>query len=147
MIRYTKETLEEVVRSSTNYREVLLKFERNQSMSTYKTLKRWLGIWEIDTSHFTRTIKVKPHSRDSFFIINSPVSRHAVKKRIIKENLINYRCQICKSNDEWLGKKISLILDHINGINNDNRLENLRFLCPNCNATLDTHCRKKQYSK
>ena len=36
---------------------------------------------------------------------------------------------------------MSLILDHINGVNNDNRLENLRIVCPNCNATLDTHCR------
>lgn len=45
-------------------------------------------------------------------------------------------------NDIWHGKKISLILDHINGIHNDNRIENLRMLCPNCNATLDTHCGK-----
>lgn len=44
-------------------------------------------------------------------------------------------------------KKLSLILDHINGINNDNRLENLRIVCPNCNATLDTHCRKNNKPK
>ncbi len=43
--------------------------------------------------------------------------------------------------DNWRGSKLSLILDHINGISNDNRLENLRFVCPNCNATLKTYCR------
>jgi hypothetical protein len=45
-----------------------------------------------------------------------------------------------------MGKKMSLILDHINGINNDNRIENLRIVCPNCNATLDTHCRGNKKS-
>lgn len=39
-----------------------------------------------------------------------------------------------------MGEKVVLILDHINGINNDNRLENLRFACPNCNSQLKTHC-------
>ena len=43
-----------------------------------------------------------------------------------------------------MNKKISLILDHINGVHNDNRITNLRFVCPNCNATLDTHCGKNK---
>ena len=48
---------------------------------------------------------------------------------------------MCGNDGNWNGSKISLILDHINGVNNDNRLDNLRFVCPNCNATLDTHCK------
>jgi hypothetical protein len=35
---------------------------------------------------------------------------------------------------------MSLILDHVNGVRDDHRIENLRIVCPNCNATLDTHC-------
>jgi hypothetical protein len=46
-----------------------------------------------------------------------------------------------------VGKKMSLILDHINGVNNDNRIENIRIVCPNCNATLDTHCGKIRVKK
>jgi hypothetical protein len=42
---------------------------------------------------------------------------------------------------------LSLILDHINGVNNDNRIENIRIVCPNCNATLDTHCGKNKSKK
>ncbi len=49
---------------------------------------------------------------------------------------------MCGQGEIWFGKKISLILDHINGINNDNRLINLRIVCPNCAASLDTHCGK-----
>jgi hypothetical protein len=43
----------------------------------------------------------------------------------------------------WRGRQMSLILDHINGVFDDNRLENLRIVCPNCAATLDTHCGRK----
>jgi len=49
------------------------------------------------------------------------------------------KCEICGQDEEWMGKKLIFVLDHINGINDDNRLENLRIVCPNCNVTLDTH--------
>ena len=57
-----------------------------------------------------------------------------MRKLILKENLIKYECFVCGLKDKWNGHKISLHLDHINGINGDHRLENLRFLCPNCHS-------------
>lgn len=69
------------------------------------------------------------------------VSRHTIKERIVKDNLIPYECAECHT-DQWRGKKLTLHLDHINGINNDNRLDNLRFLCPNCHSQTDTYCGK-----
>lgn len=51
---------------------------------------------------------------------------------------------MCGQTEIWNGAKMSLILDHINGDHFDNRLENLRILCPNCNATQVTHCRGKR---
>jgi predicted RNA-binding Zn-ribbon protein involved in translation (DUF1610 family) len=65
--------------------------------------------------------------------------RGVLKRFIIKNNIIPYMCSECGCDDNWRGKKMSLILDHINGINNDNRLENLRFLCPNCDSIQDTY--------
>ena len=50
---------------------------------------------------------------------------------------------MCGQGEMWRGFRMSLVLDHVNGVCDDNRLENLRFLCPNCNATLDTHCGRK----
>jgi hypothetical protein len=47
---------------------------------------------------------------------------------------------MCGQTERWRSHTMSLVLDHINGVADDHRLENLRILCPNCAATLDTHC-------
>ncbi len=57
----------------------------------------------------------------------------------IPDRCDNPSCQFHTSALEWDGKLLKLILDHSNGVNSDNRPENLRFLCPNCNAQLETH--------
>lgn len=71
----------------------------------------------------------------------SNISR--LKQRIIKENLLEYKCDVCGLT-EWNDKPISLVLDHINGKNNDHRIENLRFLCPNCHSQTDTFAGKNK---
>jgi Zn finger protein HypA/HybF involved in hydrogenase expression len=70
-------------------------------------------------------------------------TRASVRKQIIKDNLIEYKCNECGIND-WNGKKLSLHLDHINGHNWDHRLENLQFLCPNCHSQTDTYTGKNK---
>jgi predicted RNA-binding Zn-ribbon protein involved in translation (DUF1610 family) len=75
---------------------------------------------------------------------NCKHSRANLKRLIYREKLLPIKCNECGQNEIWRGRTFSLVLDHINGINNDNRIENLRLMCPNCNATLDTHCRKKK---
>lgn len=78
-------------------------------------------------------------STEEIFCENSTVARHIVKKRILSDYLIAYKCEICNCDPVWQGKPMPLILDHINGKNNDNRLENLRFICSNCDSQLDTY--------
>lgn len=77
-------------------------------------------------------------SNEEIFTEKSAYSNELVKQRIINDNLLNYCCSICAI-DMWQGETIVLDLDHINGINTDNRIENLRFLCPNCHSQTDTY--------
>jgi hypothetical protein len=71
---------------------------------------------------------------------NSTFSRRTLKQRLYREGLKQRLCELCGQGEDWHGRHMSLILDHINGVADDNRLENLRIVCPNCAATLDTHC-------
>ena len=73
------------------------------------------------------------------FCEGATYARHHLKKRILKQELLEHECQICGIGPEWQGKRMPLILDHINGVNNDNRLENLRFVCSNCDSQLPTY--------
>tara|TARA_R110002126_G_scaffold74440_1_gene185661 strand:+ start:104 stop:682 length:579 start_codon:yes stop_codon:yes gene_type:complete len=81
-------------------------------------------------------------SNADWFVENSTRGNMAIKKRIIYLKLIPYKCNHCDVEDSWNGDIINLHLDHINGDNRDNRLDNLRFLCPNCHSQTDTYCGK-----
>lgn len=74
---------------------------------------------------------------------NCKHARSVLRRYVIKNNLIPYRCAICGC-VEWQGRTLSLELDHINGINNDNRIKNLRFLCPNCHSQTTTYGSRNQ---
>ena len=76
---------------------------------------------------------------EDVFVENSTYARHRLKERIIKQELIPYECSVCSMPPEWQGKPMSFVLDHINGVNNDNRLKNLRFVCHNCDSQLPTY--------
>jgi 5-methylcytosine-specific restriction endonuclease McrA len=72
------------------------------------------------------------------FVSNSLTKRSVVKKKILKNKWLRNVCAICGLEPTWQGHPLVLVLDHINGIPDDHRLENLRLICPNCNSQTPT---------
>jgi hypothetical protein len=123
--------------------EVLRHFGLRPAGGNHRLLRRWLDRWNIPIDHFVGT--PPPQRRDPIpledvLVEHSTYNRHKLKQRLYNADLKDRICELCGQNEEWQGRHMSLILDHINGVADDNRLENLRIVCPNCNATLDTHC-------
>lgn len=81
------------------------------------------------------------------FIENSPTTRAVIRKYIIRHNLIPYVCEKCGNDGNWQGQILTLQLDHRNGINNDHRLKNLRWLCPNCHSQTETFTGRNKTDK
>ena len=142
--RYSEAELRAVVPRATNLTEVLRHFGLRPAGGNHRLLRRWLDTWGISTEHFIGTPhgppRREPIALEEVLVLGSTYQRSQIKQRLYDTGLKQRRCELCGQGEEWRGRRMSLILDHINGIADDNRLENLRIVCPNCAATLETHC-------
>lgn len=153
----SKDNLEKITKQSTTLRQILIALNIKDIGGNYTTLKRRLIYEKIDFSHIPIGLSNcfgRKFMRDKIiynfnevFVENSIYSRGVAKQLILQNNLLKKCCSICQLLPEWNNKKLVLILDHINGVRNDHRLINLRFVCPNCNSQLDTHCSKNLKTK
>jgi 5-methylcytosine-specific restriction endonuclease McrA len=136
-------SLAEAVKLADNFSEIQRNLGLVVTGSNARRVKADINRLGLDTSHFTwKALRNGSAKRNKLtkeaLVADSPTDRLVIKDIVIRENLIPYLCSICGNEGKWLGAKLVLILDHINGVNNDHRLENLRFLCPNCNSQQPT---------
>ena len=139
---FTKEELEQIVKNSRSYRDVIKKVGYTTvSGGNTKTVRSRIEKYGIDTSHFSNN-RAMIRTEENVFCKDSTAAQKVLRDWFTKGEYVPYQCDYCGIS-EWQGKKLVLQLDHINGDNHDNRLENLRWLCPNCHSQTDTFCGKQ----
>lgn len=154
---YTKEQLQQIINESNSIREVILKVGLcGNGMGSYSTFYRKVKFLQLDISKLKERTIIKNREQlkkslsihriidiNDILIENSNFSRVQLKKRLIKNGILENKCSICGQLPIWNNLPLTLQLDHINGVNNDNRINNLRILCPHCHSQQLTTGSKK----
>lgn len=135
------ERLKEIVANATCYKDVLFAIGyQSNSGSVQQMLRERLRDENISTEHFTYATNNKRVQRtvENTLCENSTANQATARRMFLKQENIPYICAICGQEPFWNGKEMTLVMDHINGHNKDHRIENLRWVCPNCNSQLET---------
>lgn len=144
---WTAAQLEKAVENSSSYRQVLQKINLREAGGNYEQIKKYIREQNLITTHFrgkgwSKGLKGKSTPRvslESILVEKSFFQSHKLKKRLFKLNLKTESCEECGWSKRRQDGTIPVELDHINGNRHDNRLENLRILCPNCHSLKSTH--------
>ncbi len=152
-----KENLQLLLNTSQTYKEVLIKlgFEPN---GNYQTLKRRLIDESFDLSCISEksseniknnAIKnsLSKKKLEDILVENSNYGRSSLKRRLIQEKILENKCFKCSVKNTWEGQPLNLQLDHLNGNPTDNRLFNIRLLCPNCHSQTPTFSGRNKKKK
>lgn len=159
------EAIQEYYNEGYTLKEVCKKFDISDSSIRYAMDKKWFATasdyarrqsllkkqQELAEEGVYRKRMIK--SMEEVLVENSYYSRADLKKRLVSEGIKRYACEgkdcplFSIEQPSWAGKSITLHIDHLNGVSIDNRLENLRFLCPNCHSQTETYCGKNRLTQ
>ena len=141
--------LKNAVQKSVSKNQVLEMLGLSASGGNYRIVNELCKKHNIDMSHFTgqnMTGRKLPRRRlpiQEYLKEGTNIQSFKLKRYLVEDGILEYKCSCCGIS-EWNGKPLSLQLDHINGKNDDNRLQNLRLLCPNCHSQTDTYSGKNK---
>lgn len=149
----SKEDAERIVKECYSVADFCRKVGWQPRGANYRTFYKYVKEYNLDTSHFTglrtnignRLNEKNVISNEEYFISGKFKKSSEVVKRLLKYNLIEYKCSCCGISD-WNENPIVLQLHHKDGDHFNNTLENLTLLCPNCHSQTDTYCGKKNNS-
>lgn len=147
--KYSVEQFKEVVKNSTSISQALSRLDLVPKGGNYATFNKFAKENNIDLSHFTgqgwNKGKITGPKRDIYEYLSNAktIQSYKLKNRLLKEKLLAYKCNCC-NNYEWINKPIALELHHKDGNTQNNVLENLELLCPNCYAFTDNYRGKNQ---
>jgi 5-methylcytosine-specific restriction endonuclease McrA len=150
---YTDEMLAKAVADSVSMAGALRLLGVPNTGGQHAHLSRRVRRAGIDTSHFLgqahyRGRSAPRRSADDILTVREPLSGRedtALLRRAMLAKGVPHVCALCDNDGSWLGEPLVLTIDHLDGNYHDNRLENLRFLCPNCHAQTANWCRKKRF--
>lgn len=131
--------------SKFDWAEISEYYKTHTRKDTMEKFKIYPNSWDLAVARgdvisrgYEAAVKDRELPLDELLMEHSPYNTIVVKRRILKEGLLENVCSECGQKPYHNGKPLVLQLDHINGVNNDHRLENLRLLCPNCHTQTPT---------
>lgn len=144
----SKEQLKEIVSQHQSRQGCLKALGLKAAGGNIKWIDKWIKKYDLNTSHWTGQAHRKG-KKDTFspqanlaeiLVENSDyLTTNSLRKKLLKNGILLNKCYICGLDPLWQKQPLTLQLDHINGVHNDNRIENLRILCPNCHSQTGTY--------
>lgn len=144
---WSQKQLMEAVEISKSFRQVIHLLGLKPAGGNYDQIKKYIKEYSLSTKHFTGKIwnkglkfEFKPHiPLKNILVKNSTYQSFKLKKRLFLAKLKEPKCEECGWAKMSIDGRVPLELDHVNGNKHDNRIDNLRILCPNCHSLQSTH--------